>query len=429
MPTLPAPTTNDARVKFRSRTPAKRQRPENSRSTTHIADVSDVSEQPSNVFPFDVPLAELRRRRSAKWATFAEDVLPLPVAEMDVRLAPPIVAALQTALDDSDTGYPADPGALIAAFSSFAQRRWNWPIQAGDVRVCTDVAVGVIEVLRRVTAPGEAVIITPPVYPRFYAWLKELDLTAAEVPLHELERGGRLDLDGIASAFGSGVRVLLLCNPHNPTGRVHEASELRSLAEIAARHGAIVLSDEIHGPLTHHGATFSPYLTLSEEARGTGFVFTSASKSWNIPGLKCALIVAETAHHERILRRLPHERAWGVGHFGVLASTAAFTSGDEWLDSVITALESNLILLREELARNIPHIHMAELRAGYLAWLDCSSLNLDAEPAQIFLTRGRVGLARGRHFGPPGLNYVRLNFACSREVLHEAVSRMSQALR
>jgi len=391
--------------------------------------MADQPALPRNVFPFDVPLTELRRRRSAKWTSFAEDVLPLPVAEMDVRLAPPIAAALQTALDDSDTGYPADPGALIAAFSGFAQRRWNWRIDADDMRVCTDVAVGVIEVLRRIAAPGEAVVITPPVYPRFYAWLKELGLTAAEVPLRELELGGRIDLEGIAAAFASGARVLLLCNPHNPTGRVHEARELRELAEIAARHGAIVLSDEIHGPLTHQGATFSPYLTLSEESRGTGFALTSASKAWNIPGLKCALVVAETAHHERILRRLPHERAWGVGHFGVLASTAAFAAGEEWLDCVIAALESNVAFLREELARRIPPIHMADPRAGYLAWLDCSSLNLDAEPAHIFLTRGRVGLARGRHFGPPGLNYVRLNFGCSREVLHEAISRMSQALK
>ena len=381
-----------------------------------------------NDFPFDVPLAELRRRRSAKWTTFPADVLPLPVAEMDVRLAPPVAAVLQAALDDSDTGYPGDPEALIGAFGSFAERRWNWQIQARDVRVCTDVAVGVIEVLRRVAAPGDAVIITPPVYPRFYAWLKEVGLRATEVPLRELARGGRLDLEGIACAFAAGVRVLLLCNPHNPTGRVHEASELRDLAELAARHGATVLSDEIHGPLTHHGTTFSPYLPLSEASRGTGFAFTSASKSWNIPGLKCGLVVAETAHHDRILKRLPHDRAWGVGHLGVLASTAAFTAGEEWLDAVIAALASNATLLRDELARSIPQVRMAQPHASYLAWLDCSALDLAAEPAEIFLARGRVGLARGRHFGPPGSNCVRLNFACSRDVLHEAVSRMSQAL-
>lgn len=390
--------------------------------------VPNIAAKPGNFFPFDVPLAELRRRRSAKWTSFPEDVLPLPVAEMDVRLAPPIAAVLQAALADSDTGYAPDPGALIDAFAGFAQRRWDWQIEASGVRVCTDVAVGVIEVLRQVAAPGDAVIITPPVYPRFYAWLKEVGLTAAEIPLRELDRGGRLDLEGIASAFTSGVRLLLLCNPHNPTGRVHEKSELLRLAELAARYDAIVLSDEIHGPLTHRDATFSPYLTLSQEARATGFAFTSASKSWNIPGLKCALIVAEPAHHDRILKRLPHERAWGVGHLGLLASTAAFNSGEEWLDLVVTALESNAVFLRDELARSIPQVRMAEPRASYLAWLDCSSLNLDAEPAQIFLTRGRVGLARGRHFGPPGLHCVRLNFACSRAVLSEAVSRMSHAL-
>jgi cystathionine beta-lyase len=380
-------------------------------------------------FPFDLPIEELRRRHSAKWTTFAADVLPLPVAEMDVRLAPPIAAALRTAVDDSDTGYAGNPAALISAFAGFAERRWNWRVDDNDVRLCADVAVGVVEILRRITVPGERVLIMPPVYPRFYAWLHETGLQPVEVALRELEDGGRLDLDGIAAALESGVRVVMLCNPHNPTGRVHTASELHSLAELAANYGALVLSDEIHAPLTFVGTEFSPYLTLSDAARATGIALTSASKAWNIPGLKCALIVARPTHHERVFKGLPLGQAWGVGHFGLLASTAAFAHGEPWLDDLVAALESNLVLLRELLANEIPDIRLAELRASYLAWLDCSALALDAEPAQFFLENGGVALTPGRIFGFPGAAHARLNFACSPDILTEAVSRMARALR
>ncbi len=381
-----------------------------------------------DAFPFDVPLTELRRRRSAKWTSFPDDVLPLPVAEMDVRLAPPILAALQGALDVSDTGYAGNPEALIASFCGFAERRWNWRIDVRDVRACTDVAVGIIEVLRRVAAPGDGVIITPPVYPRFYAWLRETGLRPVEVPLIDLEQGGRLDLAGIEAALAAGTRVVLLCHPHNPTGCVHEADELRALAKLCARYAATVLSDEIHGPLTYRRADFSPYLTLNDEARATGFAFTSASKAWNIPGLKCALIVADSVHHERVLKQLPHERAWGVGHLGVIAGTVAFNAGGPWLDGVIEALETNAFVLRELLRTHVPSIKMAVPHASYLAWLDCSAVPLAAEPARVFLERGRVGLSPGRSFGPQGARHARLNFACSREVLLDAVERIAHAL-
>lgn len=390
--------------------------------------VSPEADRRLHPFPFDVPLVELRRRRSAKWTMFAPDVLPLPVAEMDVRLAPPISAALQTAIDASDTGYAGDPSEVIEAFSGFGARRWNWQIDPDDVRLCGDVAVGVTDVLRRVAVPGERVLIMPPVYPRFYAWLRETGLHPVEAPLREVQDGGRLDFESIAAALGSGVRVVMLCNPQNPTGRVHNAAELRALAELAVAHGAVVLSDEIHAPMAYRTAEFSPYLSLGDAARATGIVFTGASKTWNIPGLKCSLIVAASDARDRPRKSLPPKGAWGVGQFGLLASTAAFAHGDAWLDRLTAALKSNVLLLRELLAHHIPQITMPEPRAGYLAWLDCSALGLEVEPASFFLERGQVALSAGRDFGPPGAGHARLNFACSTDVLEEALARMARAL-
>jgi cystathionine beta-lyase len=168
---------------------------------------------------------------------------------------------------------------------------------------------------------------------------------------------------------------------------------------------------------------------LSEEARATGIAFTSASKTWNIPGLKCALLVADSSHHERALKPFPLGQAWHAGHFGMLASAAAFAHGDAWLDDLIAGLESNVSLLRDQLASTIPQIRMADPRASYLAWLDCSALGLAGEPAELFLERGRVALTPGRSFGPPGARHARLNFACSPDILIEAVARMARALR
>ncbi len=378
--------------------------------------------------PFDVPLAELRRRRSFKWSHYPADVLPLPIAEMDVRLAPPIAAALQAALDASDTGYAGDPHALSEAFGDFAQQRWKWSVDADRVRPCPDVASGICDVLRRVAEPGAGVIVMPPVYPPFYAWLRETGLRVVPVPLREPETGGRLDLDGIESALAAGVRVVLLCHPHNPTGRIHAVGELRALAELAARFGAVVLADEIHAPLAYGGTGFAPYLTVSDEARATGFAFTSASKAWNLAGLKCALMVAGSSANARLLAQIPADRAFSPGLFGMIANTVAFAEGVAWLDGLVAGLEANLALLRTELGARLPRVKLTVPHATYLAWLDFSAYDLPLEPAALLLERGRVALTPGTPFGPLGARHARLNFACSPDVLREAVARMATAL-
>jgi cysteine-S-conjugate beta-lyase len=396
------------------------------------------------VFPFDVPLAELRRRTSAKWRVFEPDVLPLWVAEMDVRLAPAIRAALDEAVDLGDTGYPAGTD-YHEALRRFASDRWGWDGVAVDrTRIVPDVMMGIVEVLRLVTAPGDTVVINTPVYPPFYPFTEHADRVVAEAPL---DARLRLDLEVLQTVFrsatadGSRGAAYLLCNPHNPTGTVHSAEELAAVASLAARYGVRVIADEIHGPLVLPGATFTPYLAV--DVSGTGFSLTSASKGWNLAGLKAGLVVAGDAAADD-LDRLPEEVGHGPSHLGILAHTAAFASGVPWLADLLVALDHNRTLLGDLLAEHLPAVRWVPPQGTFLAWLDCSGLGWDPGPddgsvrglatlsqgpAVEFLRRGRVGVSAGPAFGSGGGGHVRLNFATSTAILEEAVRRMADAVR
>ncbi|GGL95592.1 MalY/PatB family protein [Nakamurella endophytica] len=377
--------------------------------------------------PFDIPLAALRQRTSAKWTTYGVDVLPLPVAEMDVRLADPVARVLHEAVDRSDTGYAGDPGPVRRAFAAFADRRWGWPVSAEDVRTCPDVAAGVMAVLRVLTRPGDGVVVMPPVYPPFFAWVRTVGATPVEVPLTGVDGGGRIDLAGVERALAAGTRVVLLCHPHNPTGAVHPAADLVELAALADRFGATVLSDEIHAPLAHPGSGFRPFLTLGAAAERTGVAFGSASKAWNLAGLKCALVTAGSGRRD-VLEALPPELGWAVGQFGQLAARAAFDEGEAWLDEVVAGLVRNADLLGELLLRHLPGVRSPRPAAGYLAWLDCRALGLGDDPAQVFLDRAGVALHHGPDFGAQGAGWARINVGCPPDLLTEAVRRMAAAV-
>ncbi|HEY2557888.1 MAG TPA: aminotransferase class I/II-fold pyridoxal phosphate-dependent enzyme, partial [Diaminobutyricibacter sp.] len=228
-------------------------------------------------------LTDLRERTSEKWRAFPPDVLPLFVAEMDYPLAEPISDALIAAVKRSDTGYIGPDDGAQRAFCAFAERHWGWTVRSDHVTTTTDVSVVIVEALRLVIRPGDGVVITPPVYPPFFDLVPEAGGRVVEVPLTaDGGTGLRLDLDGIEQAFAAGARAFLLCNPHNPLGLVHSADELREVAELAERYDVAVVSDEIHAPLTHSDAVFTPFLDVSEAARRHGIAAHSASKTWNL---------------------------------------------------------------------------------------------------------------------------------------------------
>ncbi len=376
-----------------------------------------------------LPIDQLRQRSSTKWRTHDADVLPLFVAETDFPLAPAISAVLARAVELGDTGYtPPQPG-IREAYTAFAQRRFGWTVDPDRIRTTCDVMMGVVEVLRQVIKPGDRVITNPPVYPPFDMCIVEAGGVVDRVPLIDNGTGWELDLAGIEASFAAGARSILLCNPHNPTGTVHSRESLAALAEIAERFGATVVSDEIHSPSTQPGVTFTPFISASDAAARVGYVITSASKAFNLAGLKCALIITASDGPTQIVADLPPEVEWRTGLFGALAAVAAFApESDEWLDSLLAALDENRRLLGELLEEHLPGARYRMPDAGFLAWVDLSALGWGDDPAERILTEAKVAFNQGPNFGPEGNGHVRINFECSPEVLREAVERAGALL-
>ncbi|MET1052020.1 MAG: aminotransferase class I/II-fold pyridoxal phosphate-dependent enzyme [Mycetocola sp.] len=371
------------------------------------------------------PIDVLRSRTSEKWAEHPDDVLPMFVAEMDYPLADPIRRALHAAIDRGDAGYVASTSPLLPAFTGYAHRRWGWDLSTATLLSTADVSMGIVEILRRVTSPDDRVVITPPVYPPFFDLVTEAGASVLPVPLAERAGGLRLDLDALESAFAAGASAFVLCNPHNPLGHPHSASDLAHVAELAARYRVTVISDEIHAPLTQPGATFTPYLAASSLAAATGFAVHSASKAWNIAGLKCAVMVAVGAAPASVLTAMPSEVTWRTGQFGVLASAAAYAHGQDWLDGVLASIASNLDLLDSLLRTHLPDVTWTRPEASYLVWLDFRGRGWGDDPSRRILRDARVALSSGPEFGVPGIGRARMNIACSPALLEEAIRRIA----
>ena len=372
-----------------------------------------------------LPLTELRERTSEKWREYPADVLPLFVAETDFPLAPAVTAALQRAVEIGDTGYMASRTPLAEAFSDFASRRYGWEPDPARIRSTADVSMGIVEILRRVTQPGERVVVTPPVYPPFYDLVAEAGAEVERVPLRDTGTRWELDLDGIRAAFEDGATAILLCNPHNPTGTVHGRDSLTALAELADEFGVAVVSDEIHAPLAQPGSGFTPFLAVSDAAQRVGYALVSASKAFNLAGLKCALMVTAGDETSAVVRGLPVEVEWRTGQFGLLAAVAAFSESDEWLDGLLRTLDENRLLLEDLLAAHLPGARYRIPDAGYLAWIDLTALEWGDNPARRILKDAKVALHFGPAFGAEGAGHVRLNFGTSPEILTEAIERIA----
>ncbi len=374
------------------------------------------------------PIERLRAERSSiKWRRYAPDVLPLFVAEMDFDLPQAVTDAVARALAAGDTGYLDGPGALAPAFADFAKRSWGWQVDPARVHLATDVTVGIVESLRLLLPPaGGRVVLTPPVYAPFFEMVGEAHAEVVEVPLREASGWG-LDLEGIERAFAAGADALVLCNPQNPTGRCHSRQTLESLARLAARHDVPILSDEVHAPLAHPGAGFTPFAPLAEAVGARSVTVTSASKAWNLAALKCAWVVAADERTNAELRRLPEEAAARTSLLGLHASIAALDS-IPWRDAVLRRIVANVELLASELAEHVPEARLVRPDAGYLVWLDLRATGLGEDPAQLLREEGRVAFNSGLTFGTGGAGFVRVNVACAPSTIVEAVGRIARVV-
>lgn len=370
----------------------------------------------------DASLEELRATRtSIKWRMYGPDVVPVWVAEIDCVPCTPVIEAVESALRRGDVGYAA-PGPLERAFADFATSRWGWTPDPKTMMMLPDVMIGIAELIRANTHADAAVVVSPPCYDSFFGFVQALGRRLVTAPL---DSAFRLDPEALGGAFadaGPGS-AYILCNPQNPTGTVHTAQELATLAELADRHEVLVISDEIHAPLTHPGVTYTPYLAVPQASHGVSVV--SASKSWNLAGLKIALAVPG-AGASASLGALHEVNTHGANHLGEIAHVAAYQHGADWLDELLLELGERRDLLRQLLAEQLPGIRMIAAEATYLAWLDCSALGLE-DPVTAFLERGSVAVSAGTNYDPGNNQYVRFNLATSAEVIREAVRRMTMA--
>lgn len=374
-------------------------------------------------------IIERRGTDSVKWSRHGSDVLPLWVADMDFASPQPVIDALKQRVEQGTFGYGVEPPELRGVVQERLRRLYGWEVQPDDLLFLPGVVVGFNLVAKAIGREGDGMLIQPPVYPPFFNVGPNVGRTIQEAPLTLAERGYEIDFDAFEAAITPRTRVFLLCNPHNPVGRVFTRPELERLAEICLRHDLIVCSDEIHQDFVYSGYTHYPVAALGPEVAERTVTLIAPSKSFNIAGFHCSVAVATDPE---LRKRLA---ATGAGllpnHLGILdyvAGLAAYQQGDEWLAQVVAYLQANRDFLLGYLRDNLPGVSMGKPEGSYLAWLDCRGAGIVGSPAEFFLKEAKVALNEGATFGSVGEGFVRLNFGCPRSVLAEALERMKGAL-
>lgn len=377
----------------------------------------------------DLTDGEARRALPCKWGQVEPDVLPAWVAEMDYAPAPVVTAALDEAVSAGTFGYPAFEagGPLGEAYAGFAARRFAHDIRPSSVIPTVDVTAGVRLALDVLSDPGP-VVMPLPGYPPVVSLPEITGRDRWDLVVDPDATRADIDLDHLDRLFADGARTLILTQPHNPWGRVFSRDELEGIRDVVVRHGARVISDEIHAPLVLDAAPTPhvPYLSLDGTADHAVAV-VSASKAFNMPGLRCGQIVAPDPSTRARLRDVPMARNDSWSPLGVAASIAAYTDGEPWLEALVARLSAQRDLLMTLLHEHLPEARMRPLEATYLAWLDLRTYGHD-DPAKVALARGRVRVAPGHDYQPGLTGHIRLNIATSAARLTEIVRRLASAL-
>lgn len=372
-----------------------------------------------------------RNTMSYKWDTTAEGVIPMWVADMDFKTAPCIIEALRRRVDHGIFGYVAVPDEYYAAVNRWFSVRHGWSIRREDVIYTSGVVPAISACIKALTRPGDKVIVQTPAYNCFFSSIRNNGCGLSANNLIYSPDGYAINWEDLERrAADPKAKVLLLCNPHNPTGRVWSHEELSRIAEICLRNDVFVISDEIHCELVYSPNVYTPYATLGEEAERRSVTCISPSKAFNIAGLQIANIVASDPEiRAKIDRAINDNEVCDVNPFGVTATIAAYNEGEPWLLELIEYLRGNKAYLTDFLQSNTPGLKPVPLEGTYLAWIDCSETGMNGEQLEKFLIeKAGVRLNAGIMYGPGGENFARLNFACPRQTLREALNKIKLAL-
>ena len=373
-----------------------------------------------NDFAFDTPVGR-RGTNSYKWDSAEKGVLPMWVADMDFRTAPCVIEAITRRAAHGIFGYVKVPDEYYAATIDWFESRHGWTIKRDDIIYTSGVVPAISAIIKALCPQGSKVLVSTPVYNCFFSSIRNNGCTVADAPLKLAGRRYEMDFELIESvASDPDVHLMLLCNPHNPAGRVWTRSELNRLRDICRRNNVTVVSDEIHCELTFPGIDYVPYATVDPEA----IVCCSPSKAFNIAGLQIANIVCPRSDQRKAIdRAININEVCDVGVFGVEALIAAYRNGGEWLDALRNYIHANYLALRDYFSANLPQLQVTEMEGTYLVWVDCSSLGLGSEKLEgELLSTQKLWLNCGAMYGTDG--YMRINIACPRAVMLEGLERL-----
>ncbi|MCU1571707.1 MAG: class and aminotransferase protein [Naasia sp.] len=376
-----------------------------------------------------IDLASLRAVGGLKWSMFPGRIGAF-VAEMDFGVAPAIADALHGAVDRGLFGYlpPAVSRELSDATSAWQRDAYGWDVPAERVHPVADVLAGLVAAIERYSPAGSPVILPTPSYMPFLRVPGTLGRSILEVPMSAEAGHYGLDLAGLERAFQAGGHLLILCNPYNPVGRVFSRKELVAISEVVSRNGGRVFADEIHSPMVYAPSVHIPYASISPEAAAHTLTATSASKAWNLPGLKCAQVILTSDADAEVWEQFGYSYEHGASNLGVIANTAAYTDGRGWLDEVREYNDGNRIALAELLAEHLPEVRYTPPEGTYIGWLDARALGVGDSPAEFFRDEAGVAMTDGAACGAPGVGFLRLIFATPRPILEQAVAQMGAAL-
>jgi len=368
--------------------------------------------------------------QSVKWDVYPADVLPLWVADMDFKAPEAVLKILHERVNHGIFGYESDCGKLKDIFVQWAEKHYRWKVKQEEILLIPGVVTGLNLAAQSLTQPGDGVLIQPPVYPPFFGIARNANLVTVEAPLMlDSKYHYSIDFDKFEAAITPHTRLFILCNPHNPVGRVFTRSELQKAAEICLKHDLMMISDEIHCDLIYDGLKHTPLAALDQQISERTITLMSPSKTFNIAGLKCSMMIIQDAD---LLNRVEKGRRGVVGEpsiLGLEAAYAAYAMGEKWLKNLLIYLKGNRDYTINYLKKNLPQIKMPTPEGTYLAWLDCRQLDLKPNPYEFFLSQAKVALNDGHAFGVGGEGFVRLNYGCPRKTLAEALDRINNAIK